>query len=141
MPVPGYAVDEDLTGFEQAGDVEADEGGDEGCDAEEEVDGVDAGDEVEEVAALVGAEEDVLDGQLAPCGPLTGEEEQAEGDGGGEPGDGVAGDGFAEAEPLVHDVGLAEHGAAGDLHGDGAEEENGGVEPEDGRDGGGEPRS
>ena len=51
----------------------------------------------------------------------------------------AAGDGFAEAEPLVHDVGLAEHGAAGDLHGDGAEEKDGGVEPEDGRDGGGEP--
>ena len=34
---------------------------------------------------------------------------------------------------------LTEHVAAGDLHGDGAEEEDGGVEPEDGRDGGGEP--
>ena len=87
MPVPGDAVDEDLAGFELAGDVESDEGGDEGCDAEEEVDGVDAGDEVEEVAALVGAEEDLLGGQLAPCGPLTGEKEQAEDDGGGEPGD------------------------------------------------------
>ena len=62
VPVPGDAVDQDLAGFELAGDVEADEGGDEGGDAEEEMDGVDAGDEVEEVAALVGAEEDVLDG-------------------------------------------------------------------------------
>ena len=62
MPVPGYAVDENLTGFELAGDIEADKGGDERCDAEEEVDGVDAGDEIEEVAALVGAEEDLLSG-------------------------------------------------------------------------------
>ena len=38
VPVPGGAVDQDLAGFELAGDVEAGEGGDEGCDAEEEVD-------------------------------------------------------------------------------------------------------
>ena len=34
---------------------------------------------------------------------------------------------------------FAEHGAAGDFSGDGAEDEDGGVEPEDGGDGGGEP--
>jgi len=48
-----------------AGDIEADKGGDERCDAEEEMGGVDAGDQVEEVAALavlIGAGEDLLDG-------------------------------------------------------------------------------
>ena len=43
------------------------------------MDGVDAGDEVEEVAALVGAEEDVLGGELAPGDPLAGEEERGRG--------------------------------------------------------------
>ena len=62
VPVPGDAVDENLPGFELAGDVEANKGCDERCDSEEEVDGVDAGDQVEEVAALVGAEEDLLYG-------------------------------------------------------------------------------
>ena len=76
---------------------------------------------------------------MVPGDPLAGEKEQAEDDGGGEPGERAAGDGFAEAEPLVHDVVLAEHGAAGELHGDGADEKDGGVEPEDGRDGGGDP--
>ena len=82
VPVPGDAIDQNLTGFELAGDVETNEGGDERCDAEEQMDGVDAGDQVEEVAALVGAEENPLDSQLPPCGPLTGEKEQAEDSGG-----------------------------------------------------------
>ena len=103
------------------------------------MEGVDAGDQVEEVAALVGAEEDVLRGELTPGDPLAGEKEEAEDDGGGEPGECAAGDGFSDAEPLVHDVGLAEHAAARDLHGGGAEEKDGGVEPEDGRDVGGGP--
>src|ERR1700733_9037480 len=101
------------------------------------MEGVDAGDEVEEVAALVGTEEDVLRGELMPADPLTGEKEEAKDSGGGEPGECAAGDGLAEAKPLVHDVGFAEHGAAGDFHGDRAEEKDGGVEPEDGWDGGG----
>ncbi len=62
MPVPGGTVDEDLTGFELAGDVETGEGGDKGGDADEEMESVDSGDEVEEVAALAGFEEDVLEG-------------------------------------------------------------------------------
>ncbi len=101
--------------------------------------GVDAGNEVEEVAALVGLEEDVLAGQLAPRYPLTCEEEYAESDGRREPGESAAGDWFAKAKPLVHDVGLAKHVAAGELDGAGAKEEDDGVEPQDGRDGGGEP--
>jgi hypothetical protein len=103
------------------------------------MDGVDAGDEIEEVAALVRFEEDVLECELTPGDPLASEEEDAESDGGGEPGKGAAGDWFTEAKPLVHDVGFAKHVAAGELYGGGAEEENSGVEPEDGRDGGGEP--
>ena len=62
VPVPGGAVDQDLAVFELARDIEASEGGDKGGDPEEEVDGVNASDEVEEMAALVSFEEDVLDG-------------------------------------------------------------------------------
>ena len=51
---------------------------DECGDAEEEMSGVRDGDEVEEVAARVGVEEDVLRGELRPGDPLTGEEECAE---------------------------------------------------------------
>ena len=47
--------------------------------------GVGDGDEVEEVATGVGAEEDVLGGELVPGDPLAGEEEEAEGEGRGEP--------------------------------------------------------
>jgi hypothetical protein len=139
VPVPGGAVDEDLAVFELARDVEASEGGEKGGDSEEEVNGVNASDEVEEMAALVGLEEDVLAGQLAPRYPLTCEEEYAESDGCRKPGKSAAGDWFAEAKPLVHYVGFAEHVAAGELDGAGAKEEDDGVEPQDGRNGGGEP--
>ena len=77
MPVPGGSVDQDLTVFELARDVEAGEGGDERGDAEVEMDGMDAGDQEEEMAALVGLEEDVLGSELTPGDPLTGEEEKA----------------------------------------------------------------
>ena len=139
MPVPGGSVDDDLTGFEVTGDVEGGEGSDEYGDADEEVDGVDSGDEVEEVAALAGAEEDVLGGELTPGYPLAGQEGEAEDDGCGEPGECAAGDGLAETEPLVHNVVFAEHLAAGEFHGDGADEEDGGVEPEDAGNEGGDP--
>jgi len=95
MPVPCGAVDQDLAVLQLSRDIEASEGRDEGGDTQEEVDRVDAGDEVEEVAALVGLEEDVLDGKLSPCCPLSGEEEQAECDGGREPGECASRDGFA----------------------------------------------
>ena len=48
------------------------------------------GDEVEEMAARVGGEEDVLRGELIPGDPLAGEEERAEGEGGREPDGGAA---------------------------------------------------
>jgi hypothetical protein len=139
VPVPGGSVYEDLAVFELAGDVKSGEGCDEGGDSEEEMDCVDSGDEVEEMAALIGLEEDVLSSEFAPGDPLTGEEEDAEGHGGGEPGECAASDGFAEAEPLVHDVVFAEHLTARELHRHGAEEEDGGVEPEDAGDDGGGP--
>ena len=139
VPVPCGPVDEDLAVFELAGDVESGEGCDERSDAEEEMDGVDSGDEVEEVAALVGLEEDVLGGEFAPGDPLADEEEHSESDGSGEPGKSAACDGFAETEPLVHDVVLMEHLAARELHGGRAEEEDCGVEPEDAGDDGGDP--
>ena len=139
MPVPDGGVYEDLAGEHAAGAVKTDECGDERADAYEEMQRVGDRDEVEEFAAGVGAEEDVLGGELAPGHPLAGEEDEAEYEGDGEPKGGTAGGGAAEADPLVHDVVLVEHGAAGELGGDGAEEEDGGVEPENGRDGGGEP--
>jgi len=139
VPVPDGGVYEDLAGEHAAGAVQADEGGDEGSDADEEMQRMGDCDEVEELAAGVGAEEDVLGGELAPGHPLAGEEDDAEREGDGEPEGGAAGGRAAEADPLVHDVVLVEHGAAGELGGDGAEEEDGGVEPEDGGDGGGKP--
>src|ERR1700748_2203934 len=75
VPVPGDAVYEDLAGFEAARDVEADKCREQGPQAEEEVYCVDARDEVEEVAALVGAEEDVLCGELMPGAPLSKKED------------------------------------------------------------------
>ena len=61
MPVPGDAVDQNLTGFELAGDIEADEGSYKRADTKKEVDSVDTGDQIEEVAALIRAEEHMLD--------------------------------------------------------------------------------
>jgi len=97
VPVPGCGVDQDLAGFQLAGEVKAAKGGNEGRDAKEEMDGVNAGDEIEEVAALVGLEEDVLEGELTPGDPLTAKEEEAQCDGCGDPGQGAAGDRFSEA--------------------------------------------
>lgn len=53
MPVPCCAVDQDLAAFQGAGDFERDQGGGQSGDAQEQMDGVGVGDEVEEVAAGV----------------------------------------------------------------------------------------
>ena len=74
-----------------------------------------------------------------PGEPLAGEEERAEDEGCEQPGQRAAGDGMAQAEPLLHGVDGVEDAAAGDLDCDGAEQQDGGGEPEDGRDGGGQP--
>ena len=101
---------------------------------------VGVGDDVEGVgAAAAGVEGDALRSQLMPGEDLAGEEEQAEGEGCEQPGQGATRGRAAETEPLFHGVDLVEHVAARDLHGDGAEQQDGGVEPEDGRDGGGQP--
>ena len=50
MPVPGAAVDDDLSRLEQARGVEGTEGDDEGTDAEKKVGGVGVGDQIEKVA-------------------------------------------------------------------------------------------
>ena len=139
MPVPGDAINENLAVFELPGDVERGEGGEECGDSEEEMDRVDARNEVEEMAALIGAEEDTLGGEFAPGYPLAGKEERGRGDGGGEPGKSAAGDRFAEAEPLVHDVVFAEHLAAGKLQVTVLRRQYSGVEPEDAGDDGGDP--
>jgi hypothetical protein len=60
VPVPDGGVYQDLAGGEGVGELEGCERGNQAYDAEEEMDGVGDGDEVEEVAAGVGAEEDVL---------------------------------------------------------------------------------
>lgn len=139
VPVPDGGVDEDLAGGERARELEGRQCGDEAADAEEQMHGVGDGDEVEEVAARVGAKEDVLRGELIPGDPLTGEEEGTEEQSEREPDGGSAGDGAADAEPLVHGILFAEHGLAGNLGGGRAEDESGGVDPENGGDGGGEP--
>jgi len=74
-----------------------------------------------------------------PGEPLASEEERAEDEGCQQPGKGAAGDGMAQAKPLLHGVDGLEHVAAGDLDGERAEKQERGVEPEDGRNGGGQP--
>ncbi len=101
--------------------------------------GVGEGDQVEKVAGGVGTEVDVGGGELIPSDPLANQEQQSQAEGGQQPGSGAPGGGAAEAEPLVHNVGLMEHGTARDLRGGGAQDEDGRVEPEDGRDGGRQP--
>ena len=140
MPVPGGAVHHDLAVLDAAEGEEAGDGGDEAGDSGGEMESVGVGDDVEGVgAAAAGVEGDALRSQLMPGEDLAGEEEQAEGEGCEQPGQGATRGRPAEAEPLFHGVDLVEHVAARDLHGDGAEQQDGGVEPEDGRDGGGQP--
>ena len=55
------------------------------------------GDEEEEVAAGIRAEEDVFRGQLAPCDPLATEEQEAEEGSSGDPRHGAPSNRFAEA--------------------------------------------
>jgi len=62
VPVPDCGVYEDLAGGELAGALQLNQRDDQGADAEDEVDGVGDGDEVEEVAAAVGMVKDVLRG-------------------------------------------------------------------------------
>ena len=139
MPVPGREVDQDLTVFQLLGSEEADHGGDQGRYSKQQMEAVDTGDEEEGVAALTGVVVHPLRGELIPGGELAGDEQHSKHDGCDEPRHCAACDGLAKAEPLVHDVHLAEHVSTGDLHGERAEEKDGGVQPEDGRKGSGEP--
>ena len=77
VPVPDSGVYDYLAGGEGARELEGCQRYDERYDAEEEMYGVGDGDEIEEVAAWIGVEEDVLRGELIPCHPLAGEEEHA----------------------------------------------------------------
>ena len=70
---------------------------------------------------------------------MAGEEDEAKGERQAQPEGGAFGDGATDAEPFIHGVLFAKHSLAGDLGGDRAEQKDGGVEPEDGGDGGGEP--
>ena len=136
VPVPSGAVHDDLAEFDAAQDEHGGERSGESDDAKQQMESVDAGDEVEEVAARVRrvVVEALLD-ELLPGDPLAGEEERAEDKGGDQPRSSALDGGTAEAEPLVHDVDFPEKLAAGHLHGEAAEDENGGVDPENGRDG------
>ena len=78
---------------------------------------MDAGDEEEEMAARIGAHEDVLEVQLLPRKPLAREKDESKSDGGDEPRHGALGDGLADAKPLLHSVTFLEHAATGDLDG------------------------
>jgi hypothetical protein len=102
--------------------VEAEEGSDERATPRTRCKAVDAGDEVEEVAADVERHEDVLQASCFQASHWPARKTMPRKMRRGEPGHGAAAGGAAEAEPLVHDVELAEHLAAGDLGGDGAEE-------------------
>src|SRR5262249_14325765 len=106
----------------------------------EQVGAVDSGDEVEEVAAGVRrVEVEALLNELLPGDPLSGEEERPQDKGCDHPRRGALDGGTPEAKPLVHDVDFAEELAAGYRHGEAAEDEDGGVDPEDGRNGQGVP--
>src|ERR1700683_64702 len=83
MQGPGGAVAGDLAHFDALETKHGDESEDEGADAEQEVDAVGSGDEIEEVAVGIGGEEEALLGELLPCDPLADEEEAAGGGGGG----------------------------------------------------------
>ena len=140
MPVPGCAVDQDLAVFDAAEGEETGDGCDEGDEAGGEMDGVGAGEDVEGVsAAAAGTEGDSLECELMPGEPLASEEERAEDEGCQQPGQGAAGDGMAQAKPFLHGVDGLEDVAARDLDGERTEQQDSGVEPEDGRDGGGQP--
>jgi len=139
VPVPDGGIDEDLTSGERAGELEEQESCDEADDSQEQMDGMGNGDEVEEMAAGIGAEEDLLRGELIPGGPLASEEEASEKKREREPEGGALRDGTSYAEPLIHGILFTEHGLTGDLGGNGTEKEDGGIEPEDGGNGGGEP--
>ena len=80
MPVPGHAVDRDLTELYLFEKAEQRQTGNQGKDADQQMGGVDAGDDVEEVDGRGGpAIEGVsLDRQLSPGSDLTGDEEAAQ---------------------------------------------------------------
>src|ERR1700679_2647489 len=134
VPVPGGAVDEDLPQLQAVEKEERGKRPGEREDAEDEVGAVRSGDEVEEVAAGVGGEEEALGSEVVPGHPLPDEKGDAEGDGGGQPRCGAASRGTAHAKPLFHYIDFAEELAAGHFHGDAGEDKDGGVEVEDGRD-------
>ena len=140
VPVPAAAVDQDLTVLHALEDEEADDGSDETQDAGGEVHRVGAGNDEEGVAAAAAEfEGDSLKRELMPGEHLAGEEERTQHQGCDEPRQSAARGGLAQAEPLLHGVDGVEHVAAGDLDGDRAEQQDRGVEPEDARDGQGEP--
>src|SRR5579859_2189793 len=134
MPVPGEAVDGDLAILDFAQESETGEAGGEGEQTECEMGGVDSGDDVEEVdcGGCPAIEGVPLAGKLAPGGPLAGDEEGTEQQGCAEPGKGAAEGGAAHAQPFFDDVKLVEDVAAGNLHGQAAEDEYGGVQEKNG---------
>jgi len=81
VPVPGSGVDGDLAKFDALEEIDRGEADGESDQAEEEVGGVEAGNDVEEIAGGRGIaiEGEALRGELMPGGPLSGEEEAAEG--------------------------------------------------------------
>ncbi len=101
--------------------------------------GVDTSDEEEEVAAGISAHKDALEVELVPGKPLSGEEQETENYCGGEPRYGSFGGGFADAQPFLHGMSLLEHSPTSDLDRGGTDYQGCGIEPEDGRNGGGEP--
>src|ERR1035438_2816645 len=88
VPVPGGAVDGDLTHLDALEAKHGDQREDQRGDAEQQVGAVGPGDEIEEVSVGIGGEEESLPGELPPGDPLAAEEGAAEHDGGNQPGSG-----------------------------------------------------
>jgi len=135
VPEPCGCVDGDLAGFNALEMGEGDEAEDKREHAEKKVEGVQAGDDIEEIACGSGPaiEGESLGGELAPCDDLAAKEHESQRECGADPGKGAAQGWPAEAEPFLEDVKFAKDVAAAQLHGEGAQEQDHGIEEEDAR--------
>ena len=135
VPVPGGRVDGDLAQLDALEAAEGHKANEEREQAENQVGGVQTGDEVEEVAGrgCEAAESESLGGELASRRRHWPARKSSRGRGWRRPGQGAADGGATEAEPFLEHIDFVEDVAAREFHGEAAEQEYGGVEEEDGR--------
>lgn len=135
VPEPRGRVDCDLAGFNALEESERGDAKDKREHADDKMGGVQAGDEVKEVAGRrsPAGEGESLRRELAPGGDLAGEKHQPQNKRCAEPGQSAAKGRFSQAQPFLENIELAEDVLAGTLHGERAEEEGRGIEEEDGR--------